>query len=535
MVMRAMRSFLLRLAAAALSGGLLAISFTDGPTVLAWIGLAPVLYAVASSPRIWGALVCALTFCAVWILPALYFTAKQSTAGWLALSVYTSLYYILALIAFRYLPRLGLASAVFGTAALWACMEIARSRMPVIGFPWLLMGHLWVDYPTLRQGADLLGVYGLSFTMVLFNAALAFALPNLKLRLAFLPPPGLRTLAACLAAPLLLLGALFLYGHLRIGQLSPKLERGPTIAVLQGMTLSKQDRSSAEKAAQLEQHLALHAQALENAPANDKPVLVCWAETMVPGVYNRDDYSSQFEAITRTTGVPALGGIEWIDTQDVDLTIEDQRWYNGVQVLDAHGEPLARYAKRRLVPFGEYIPWTNTLPFLKSLRSVTNDTYTRGETRSPVVEVGGVKLAFNICIEDAYPELAREAAKAGADLYVNLTNDGWFVGTSGPAMHLKCAALRAVEVRRPLLRVNNAQYSVLVDPLGQVDTLVQPDEVGVGYAHVERLSEPVETLAMRMGEVGAVTLFLLVFVGAVLFDRNTVRNPLPMNKLQANK
>ncbi|MCW8133995.1 MAG: apolipoprotein N-acyltransferase, partial [Planctomycetota bacterium] len=196
-------------------------------------------------------------------------------------------------------------------------------------------------------------------------------------------------------------------------------------------------------------------------------------------------------------------GGDWVHPEDKDLPVEDQRWYNSAFAMDANGKLLGRYAKRRLVPFGEYIPFTKTLPFMLWLRSVTRDSYRPGEEPSPVVEAGGMRFAFNLCIEDVHPDLAREAAASGADVLMNLTNDGWFHGTFGPAAHLQAARLRAVEVRRPMVRVTNSGVSALVDPLGRLNVPIAPDRIGVGIAQVQLLQEPPgKTLYMRLGEGG---------------------------------
>jgi apolipoprotein N-acyltransferase len=150
---------------------------------------------------------------------------------------------------------------------------------------------------------------------------------------------------------------------------------------------------------------------------------------------------------------------------------------------------------------------------MKWLRSVTRDQYVPGAIQSPVYDVGGYKLAANICVEDIHPDLAREAANNGASLLLNITNDGWFYGNFGPRSHLQAALLRSVEVRRPVLRVTNTGYTVLVDPLGRYEVLVPHETAGTGVARplllpakgIDTTLLP-KTIYARFGELG-VTLF----------------------------
>ncbi|MCZ7649413.1 MAG: apolipoprotein N-acyltransferase [Planctomycetota bacterium] len=505
------------------AGGVLAgLPFVELAQFPIWFGLAPAFYAVAAA-RTWkGAALAAASFVLPWTLLGCWFIATQLAFGALAAALYTGLYYVPALLAVRALALRGTAGAVFGTAAVWALVEIARSRMPVLGWPWLLLGHAVADAEFLRQAADLGGVYGLSFLVAAFNAALAFVAPAFVTARLQGPPGSPLQRRACAAAVLGLLLAALVYGRARVAQLEGRLETdGPALALLQGCTYQKIERPYAEERRQLDEHIALHRKAVEEAPAGEKPALVCWAETMVPGVYNRDNHRIEFRAAVMRYGVPTVFGSDFIN--EADLALEDpwaQRWHNTAFLMDAGGELKARYFKRRLVPFGEYIPWTGTFPILKRLRSVTRDTYTRGERDSEIFEAGGARFAFNLCVEDAHPDLARRAAEDGAEALLNLTNDAWFRGSSGEWAHLRAARLRSVEVRRPLIRVTNSGVSVQVDPLGRLEIPVPPHEVGIGRLRLKRLDRPPHTWAMVLGEAW-VALLLGAVLGAALFlDRS---------------
>ncbi|MBE7465324.1 MAG: apolipoprotein N-acyltransferase [Planctomycetes bacterium] len=494
---------------AALSGALLALTATDVAQAPVWLALAPVWYACAAAEKRRHAFACAALAALIWSFAGCWFIATQAVGGAIASAVYTALYFTAGILAVRPLARLNVWCAVFGSAAVWTLLEILRARVPVLGWPWLLLGHAAVDYPHLRQLAELLGVWGLTFLIASFNALGAFVLPAFVSARVQAPPGSPRARQVCAAVWFALLFAALLFGRVRVAQLESQIDlNGPRVALLQGCEYQKIERTLTQQRMQLDNHLALHRKAVDEAPPGERPDLVCWAETMVPGVYNRDEHSERFAEVVRSYGVPTIFGSDWIN--DADLELEDvwqQRWHNGVFFMDAQGLIQAQYFKRRLVPFGEYIPWTKTFPFLKQLRSVTRDTYTPGSDPSPIFEVAGKRCAFNICVEDVHPDLAREAVEAGAEVLVNVTNDGWFYGSSGAVMHRRAAVLRAVEVRRPLLRITNSGHTLQVDPLGRVELLVPPDVVGIGRTRLKALLEPPEcTWACRLGETGVAAL-----------------------------
>jgi apolipoprotein N-acyltransferase len=398
----------------------------------------------------------------------------------------------------------------------------------VLGFPWLLLGHTLLYNEPLRQGADVLGVYGLSFLMAAVNAALAFAVPAwLPSAWRAVPDMSRSSAGKATAMVAVLLLALFVYGEARIAGIAPRLVAGPPIGVIQGNVAQKLGRTDEQLAEQLRQHLELHRQLAHPAPGGEKPALICWAETMVPGSLNYDDWGKEFTREVGLAGIPTLAGANYWVSRDHGLPESKGYYHNATFILDGNGNELGRYYKRRLVAFGEYIPFVRQLPFLKILRSITRDQYMPGETASPVVCVPPhaqpdepmYRIALNICVEDIHPVLAREAARDGADTLINVTNDGWFCGTFGPRAHLQAAAWRAIEVRRPLLRVTNTGRTVAVDPLGRITLLVPNETVGTCVTHLMRIQPDSGsgpwTLTLWLGDIGAAVVFFGILLASV--------------------
>jgi apolipoprotein N-acyltransferase len=489
-----------------------------------FFALAPVLYVVTRQTRKWMAALCAAVFALTWTMLSFVFLWHLTAGGTVALSVYSSLFYVAGLLLIRPVARSGGTLAIIGTASLWALIEIARSIVPVFGFPWMLLGHALLYNDHLRQGADLFGVYGLSFVVVAINAALAIELPQL-----FAPAPSddgatvrqrrhraWRTL--CFAGALWL--GTFCYGEARLRNIESRLVAGPPIGIIQGNIVQKLGRSDEEKEKQLYRHIELHRQLLELSKAkNDIPVLVCWAETMVPDTLNEHPWGTVFKNFIATTGVPTLAGSNYVSPEDRARQLEHPRVFNTVYSFDERGRETFHFFKRRLVPFGEYIPFSAQLPILLYFQAVTRDQYTPGTDPSPVATVGSYHVALNICVEDIFPDLARECCRSGADTLINITNDGWFYNTFGPRAHLQAAAWRAIETRRPLLRVTNTGWTASIDPLGNVTTIIPPETEGIEKVRLQRISDGPDqfakptTLAMMLGERGAAAIFLSLFLG----------------------
>jgi len=509
------------LVAAAVCGGLLALPFTvHDSSLLAWFALAPVFWLVAKAPSGWAAARIAAVFSLVWCGVSFSFLWRLVAPGMIALTIYSALFYIAALLCIRRVAVWGPVSGVVATAAIWTLTEILRSVVPVFGFPWLLLGHTLLYHDTLRQGADVFGVYGLSALIACANATLAFAvttwLPERhRISLQFASKNAWK--AVCLSG--MLVFGTQMYGLTMVTRIAPRLVSGPPIGVVQGNVFQKMGRSNAEFTQILEDHIKLHEDLL--AKAKERPVLVCWAETMVPGSINTDEeWAVRFKAYVKTTKLPALTGANY--SLDNPKNPGDAFSYNSAYILDGDGAVVFKYFKRRLVAFGEYVPFTETLPFMKWLRSVTRDQYLRGETASPVYEIPPYRIATNICVEDIHPDLAAEAANAGANLIINVTNDGWFYKNFGPRAHLQAAAMRSIEVRRPMLRVTNTGYTVLIDPLGRMETLVPLESVGSALAYPlllpakgETTTYGATTIYMKLGNfwVSMIALGILILAG----------------------
>jgi apolipoprotein N-acyltransferase len=140
--------------------------------------------------------------------------------------------------------------------------------------------------------------------------------------------------------------------------------------------------------------------------------------------------------------------------------------YNSASLVSPGGEWVGRYDKMHLVPFGEYVPFKRVFGFAGGLTKEVGD-FSSGNSRAPL-QAGSGKLGVFICYESIFPDEVRQLAANGAEVFVNVSNDGWYGDSGAYAQHLKQARMRAVENNRWLLRDTNTGVTATIDPYGRV-------------------------------------------------------------------
>jgi len=149
-----------------------------------------------------------------------------------------------------------------------------------------------------------------------------------------------------------------------------------------------------------------------------------------------------------------------------DQKVGAEEIFNSAVLISPQGAVAARYDKVHLVPFGEYVPFKQVLSFAKSLTAEVGN-FTSGNDRVPL-NLGNHKVGVFICYESVFPGEVREFPLHGAEVLVNISNDGWFGDTGAPWQHLNMARMRAIENNRWLLRSTNTGVTAVVDPFGRV-------------------------------------------------------------------
>ncbi|MBK1726890.1 apolipoprotein N-acyltransferase, partial [Halorhodospira neutriphila] len=236
--------------------------------------------------------------------------------------------------------------------------------------------------------------------------------------------------------------------------------------------------------------------------------LIVWPETAIPQLYHRiaPGYLAPLAERVRRAGGALVLGVPYREPGGSG----EGPLHNSVAVL---GPERAFYHKRRLVPFGEYVPFRDLLGRSLDFLGAPMADYTPGGPGRPVPVGDGLRLGVSICYEAAYPRVAAQSA-AGADLLVNVSNDAWFGASLAPHQHLQMARQRAAEARRWLVRATNTGITAVIDPRGRVAASAAAFETAVVTERVEPRRGTTPYVALGDGPLLA--LLALALAGARL-------------------
>ena len=372
---------------------------------------------------------------------------------------------------------------------LWTAFEFLRSFL-FTGFPWGLLGYSQYRHLPLIQIADVLGVYGISALIALAGVAL-FLVVAAVTGTAWQGYAITRRLAAGgAAATLVLTAAAWSYGSLRIEQVDRLTAAAPKLrtAVIQGNIEQSEKWDPAFQAATIDKYLQLSL-----SVRSQDPELIVWPESAAPFYFLAEGPPTRVVM----QGVAAAGAHFLIGAPSFELKGGRTADYFNSAYLVGPGQILGKYDKAHLVPYGEYTPFKEYLPFLGKIVEHVGDFKAGPEGHT--LSFGGRKLGIQICYEVIFPELARAQVRNGAVLLLTITNDAWYGQTAGPYQHFSLAVMRAVENRRALARAANTGISGFVDPVGRV---LDPTPLEVEAAVVRPLPLlQAESIYTRAGDV----------------------------------
>lgn len=466
---------------------------------LAWVALVPLLLLVRLPERTSWMYVAAYGGGLAFFVPALQWMRLGDPAmyaAWGALSLYCAMYFPV----FVWLSRVAVhrlnVPFVLAVPITWVALEFLRAHL-MTGFAWYYLGHTQYRFVELIQISDVTGAYGVSFTVAMGAAALAGLVPaTIFHRLRLLSPQGIPTteLPASrhpfvpVVATVLVFTGIVTYGFVRRSQAD--FQAGPRVALVQGNfpTSLKHDPREAGKI--FEQHYRLTGKAVK---LGHKPDLILWPETMyrnpllvvqddlpdeklrelAPGVsterWRAGDVQKGLASLSEQAGAALIIGLD-----TAVASSEGLQHYNSAAFVQQDLGLIGRYDKMHRVPFGEYIPLREEIPWLQKLTPFSEGFGIAAGRTASVFPLGEHGMAPVICYEDTVPHMVRgivnsaEKSNQTVDCLVNLTNDGWFHGSSELDQHLITAQFRAVECRVPVVRAVNTGISAFVDGDGVV-------------------------------------------------------------------
>jgi apolipoprotein N-acyltransferase len=336
--------------------------------------------------------------------------------------------------------------ALLLSPVLWVALELARTR--VTGFPWGLLGTTQVDNIPLARITSVTGVYGLSFEIMLVNAAFAAAYMAQREKRKNL------LLATVIAALFLQAGRLVPAPSIPSDHSAVLVQAN--VPILEGSDWTKEYFNDTLRS------LSGISQDTQSGPHSD---LIVWPESPAPFYANDPLFRVVVSDVARRSNAWLLAGN--IGTRNASTTPDQTtEIYNSSSLVSPNGEWVQRYDKVHLVPFGEYVPFKQVFSFAGGLTKEVGD-FSRGSSRAPL-DAGGTKLGTFICYESIFPDEIRQFANNGAQVLVNISNDGWYGDSGAYAQHLKQSRMRAVENNRWLLLDTNTGVTAAIDPYGRI-------------------------------------------------------------------
>jgi len=463
---------MIRILLCLISALLLTLSFpTFDLGFLAWIALIPQLLAIRNISL-------KSAFALSWISGTAFFMGALSWINSVKgvtllhssiMGVYLGLYFVIFGVFLNMIHKRSRFPFVVTAPALWVTAEYLRSQAGAFGFPFALLGHTQHHNLPLIQLASFTGAYGVSFVVVMANAAIA----DLLVYLLSPSPPSLsrQGRGRFVFNPLHRGGfvlAIILVLWIVGWQVIPRNLSGKpfSVAVVQG-NIPPDVKWKREHRDQI---LSKY-ENLSEGVARLRPRLIVWPEASTPGFALKDLslYSQLSQMVRRFNTYVVLGSAEY--PKFSKTKVKFGKTGNTALLFSPEGKVISQYLKIRLLPFGEYVPYEGVIPWPKFIVAPSTNSHIAG-TEAVLFGIEGAKFGILICSEMMYPDLSRAMVKKGAVFLLNLSNEGWFGKGSFPYQFLSLCIFRAVENRVNVVRCTNTGISGFIDPYGRITAKV---------------------------------------------------------------
>ena len=440
--------------------------------LMPWFGLAPLLYALRRTGLLAGAGLSLLAGVLFYIFTFSWAGSivEIGVANWLLFMVVPqSLYFLVFGIFYTLISRNIGSWNIIAAPALWVALEYARSNLFFLALPWNLLAHSQYRNLPVIQIADVTGVYGISFLMVMVNQLLS-QLPDSaifrrwKSSADAVSQTNTTNWAAQIVTVVFCLIVVLSYGwnrqsesigtgHLRVAMVQPNL-------------LTRDNMSHAEQAA----HLDGYGQLTRSAAAA-KPELIVWPASSLPAALKASRLVRHMVIqLARETGVPLLVGGSGNEKMGANGN-ETPAYSNSEFLILPSGRMKGQFNKIRLLPFNEYVPLKGIVQWPEMIAAIRKD-FLPGESYT-IFQVSDARFGTPICWENLFPDHFRRFVKAGANFMVSTTNEGFYGPTAAPHQTLAINIFRAVENRVAIARAATTGVSAFIDPDGRIAERVQ--------------------------------------------------------------
>ncbi len=490
---------------------------------LSWFCFVPFLL-VLDRKKPWGAFGAGYLMGILFFSTTLYWFIHVTLPGVILIILYLSLYFALFALAYALLipytpqkivgakkqinPQRSFWFELILIPSLWVGLEYIRGHL-FTGFGWVCLGHSQYKNLWISQVADITGVGGVSFFIMLVNRVITqwvvvCMIPKSKAR------PSLRHESLAIGILIcLVLG----YGLFRQQQTDHEPEI--SVAVVQANIPQEEKwvRSNWPRIMQKYFDLTTRVSALQ-----PRPELILWPETAFPGfIWEAPDLFVDLKDLVIDIKTPLLLGA---------VTQRQEQYYNSALMISTQGQVSEQYDKLHLVPFGEYVPLRNVFPFLADIIPIGDFTPGDQYTIFFLPKSREIRYSFStmICFEDTLPWIARGFVQRGAQFLINITNDAWFLDTVAPWLHLQASVFRAIENHRTLIRAANTGVSCFIDPLGRIyKTLTNDRDKATfieGIAAAKILLSSQKTIYTKIGDLFTHLCFGCILCGVLCKKRD---------------
>jgi apolipoprotein N-acyltransferase len=415
------------------------------------------------------------------------------------MGVYLGIYFLIFGLFLHIIHKKSAVPFLFTAPSLWVTIEYLRSHVGAFGLPLALLGHTQHHNPPLIQIASYMGAYGVSFVVVMANAAIADLIAYWVGR-----KQGTQTFGAQynpVYGGLITLAIIAISWIAGYKSIPPALSGKPfSIGVVQGNVPS----DTKWKRQNRDQILSKY-RTLSEEVSKSKPRLIVWPEASTPGFVLNDKslYSQISQVIELLNTHVVLGSAEFPKFSKTKAKFGKSG--NTALLFSPEGKVIGQYVKIGLVPFGEHVPYEGIIPWPEFIVASSTNSYIAGSELT-LFEADGTKFGTLICSEMMYPELSRGMVKKGAEFLVNISNEAWFGKSAFPYQFFSICVFRAVENRVNVVRSTNTGISSFIDPYGRVMARLSNEgkELFVeGTLTREIVTSPAGTFYTRHGDLFA--------------------------------
>ncbi len=437
-----------------------------------------------------------------------HLSPAASVLGLLILMAIFSLHFTLAFLLSRFFECRLRVPVFWSLPLLWVSAEWLRNCFPFKGYPWAQAGYSQAFHPALIQIADLTGVYGITALILWVNLAVFEGVQFLRKQV------SLKQSIFRISFVILLWGMLWGYGQYRLITLDPLIEKASKVkvALLQG-NISQDEKWLSSRA----EAISKIYQRMTEAASSLGAELTIWPEASYPHELALEDVE-QLRRVGDFSVDVMIGAV----THSLFDRLSIQ---NSAFLLHPDQTLGGAYHKQHLVPYGEYVPLRNFLPFLEKLTAQVGD-FSPGKAYT-LLHSGSAQIGSLICYEDIFPEIARGHVLQGANLLVNISNDAWYGNSSALPQHLSYSPFRSVENRRSLVRATNTGITATFDPLGRLQKVLVPFQRDILIDAMALMTQ--KTFYVKWGDVFSyfcIALTLIMFILALCRKKAPIKSNL---------